>query len=159
MEKGIIQVFFGNGSGKSSAAIGNAIRAAGCGKTVYIVQFMKGQFNSEYMEKLEPEIKTFRFERLQAAFDSLTDEEKADETANIRNGLNFAHKVIATGECDLLILDEIFGIIDEGIVSEKEFISVLNERTPFTDIILTGRVLPKKVAEMADEIYDIEPAM
>ncbi|MBO6216005.1 MAG: cob(I)yrinic acid a,c-diamide adenosyltransferase [Lachnospiraceae bacterium] len=155
METGITQVYFGNGAGKTSAALGNAVRAASEGKVVYIIQFLKGQLNSDYLKKLEPEVKVFCFERSENGFDELSEEEKAEEAFNIKNGLGFARKVLSTGECDILVLDEVLGIIDEGIVTEKEFIAAIENHSPGTTVILTGRTLPERIRGFADKVLEI----
>lgn len=89
-----IQVYYGPGMGKTSAALGNAIRAASVGKSVYIIQFLKGQLDEDYFKRLEPEVKAFSFERSTHNFNELSDEEKKDEKQNILNGLGFAKKVL-----------------------------------------------------------------
>ena len=76
MEKGTIQVYYGNGQGKSAAALGNAINAAASGQSCIIIQFLKSEISSEYFEKLEPGIKLFRFERAKEGFENLTEEQK-----------------------------------------------------------------------------------
>ena len=139
MKRGMLQIYYGEGQGKTSAALGNAIRYASAGKTVCIVQFMKGQLSTSYLSRLEPEIKIFRFERSPEGFDTLTDEEKQEEKINIANGLNFAKKVLTTGECDLLVLDEVLGLVEEGMATEDEIINVLKARDLYTDVTLTGR--------------------
>ena len=68
--------------------------------------------NMEILKRLEPEFKIFRFEKTPVFFDQLAEEEKNEARICIRNGLNFAKKVLVTGECDILILDEILGILD-----------------------------------------------
>ena len=155
MEKGIIQVYYGIGTGKTSAALGNAIRKASEGATVYIVQFLKGQLNSDFLQRLEPEVKTFRFERSLNGFDTLNEEERQEEKANILNGLNFAKKALTTEECDILILDEILGAINEGIVSAEEVKEILSQKGIFTTVILTGRELPEGILECADQVLNI----
>jgi len=107
------------------------------------------------MSRLEPEIRFFRFERSNADFDSLTDEEKAEEKQNIRNGLNFAKKVLSTEECDLLILDEVLGAVSEDMITADEIKNVLSVRSIFTNVILTGRALPEELRDSADEIVNI----
>ncbi|MCR5640066.1 MAG: cob(I)yrinic acid a,c-diamide adenosyltransferase [Lachnospiraceae bacterium] len=156
MEKGIIQVYYGNGSGKSSAAFGNVVRRVSAGACGYIIRFLKGQIDEEYMKKLEPEIKLFSFERSIGGFDSLTEEKKLEEKQNILNGINFAKKVLTTGECDVLVLDEVLGIVDEGIATVEEILGVLQERSIFTTVILTGRNLPDEIREVADQIMRID---
>ena len=72
MDKGRVMAYCGNGMGKTSAALGNGIKAAVEGKQIYVVQFMKGQLSNDFYEKLEPEIKIFRFEQSVGSFDEMT---------------------------------------------------------------------------------------
>mgnify|MGYP002591140486 CR=1 FL=1 len=81
MDKGIIQIYYGEGQGKTSAALGNAIRKASNGQSAYVVQFMKGQLDTEYLTRLEPEVKVFRFERCSEGFDALDEAEKQEQQA------------------------------------------------------------------------------
>ena len=157
MESGVIQVYYGKGFGKTSAALGNAVREASHGKTVYFIQFLKGQIQNEYLSRLEPEVKTFRFESSLNGFDTLNEEEKQEEKANIQNGLNFAKKALTTGECDILVLDEILGVIEEGVVTVSEVMDVVSSKGALTTVILTGRVLPDEIKQVADEVYDLVP--
>lgn len=110
-EKGLTQIYCGPGKGKTSVAIGQAIRAVGYGKRAIVIQFLKGRATSrlDYLNAMEPEVRLFRFEKKDKFYEDLTDEEKKEENLNIRNGLNFARKVLLTEECDMLILDEIRG--------------------------------------------------
>ena len=156
MEKGTIQVYYGNGQGKSAAALGNAIRFASQGKKCIIIEFLKSETNTEYFEKLEPEIKLFRFERSKEGFESLSDEQKQEEKLNILNGLNYAKKVLGTGECDLLVLDEILGVVDEGIVSEEDIMSALEGRSVNTSVILTGLNITQGIFEIADSVLNLK---
>ena len=157
MEQGIIQVYYGEGKGKTSAALGNAIRRASSGAGVYLITFLKGQLNSDFLGRLEPEIKCFRFERSYCAYSELNEEEKTEERANIVNGLNFAKKALTTGECDILILDEILGAVVEGAVPEEDVLEILKARSPFTTVIMTGRELPESIRDIADQIMNIVP--
>ena len=122
MKEGTIYIYSGDGHGKSPAAFGRAVSMACQGKNVVIIQFLKGRGleDSEFLRRLEPEIKLFRFEKSDSNFVELSNEQKADEIINIRNGLNFAKKVLCTGSCDLLILDEVLRLIDNGIITVEE---------------------------------------
>ncbi|MCR5055203.1 MAG: cob(I)yrinic acid a,c-diamide adenosyltransferase [Lachnospiraceae bacterium] len=157
MEAGKIQVYYGEGQGKSSAALGNAVRAGSRGKTAYIIHFMKYDENVDFMKGLEPNVKIFRFEKSERGFDDLTDEEKSDEKQNIANGLNFAKKALVTEECDVLVLDEVLGLIDEGIITNGDLLNILNEKSLFSTVILTGRSLPDEIRKAADEVLNIMP--
>lgn len=157
MAKGLIYIYAGDGRGKSPAAIGRAVQAAADGRNVVIIQFLKGkvQEDSDFWRRMEPEIKLFRFEKSDENFEELSEERKADEIGNIRNGMNFARKVLATGECDLLILDEVLGLVEKGIVSVEDMKTLL-ECHGDTDIILTGIKLSDEIYVLADEVSKIE---
>ena len=157
MEKGNIVVYYGNGQGKSAAALGNAIRYASQGKTTTIIQFLKSETNADYLSKLEPEIKLFRFERSEEDFMNLPDEQKQEEILNIQNGLNYAKKVLGTGESDLVILDEVLGVVDEGIVSEQDILCALEGRSFSSNVILTGTTITRGIFEIADNVLNVKP--
>ncbi len=158
MEKGRIQIFSGEGHGKSPAALGRAIQKACEGEYVVIIQFLKrrGLTESEFLKRLEPEIKIFRFEKSVEDYVDLSEERKTEEWQNIRNGLNFAKKVLYTGECSLLILDEVLGLIDKGIITVEELKSLLAVKPEEMDIIMTGITLNDEVCVLADEVTKVE---
>lgn len=157
MAKGLIYIYSGDGRGKSPAAIGRAVQAAVEGKHVVIIQFLKGKGleDSEFLRRMEPEIKLFRFEKSDENFEELPEEKKAEEISNIRNGMNFARKVLATGECDLLILDEVLGLVEKEIVSVEDVKAMLECRED-TSVILTGIKLNDEICVLADEVSKIE---
>lgn len=157
MDKGIIQIYYGEGQGKTSAALGNAIRKASNGQSAYVVRFMKGQLDTEYLTRLEPEVKVFRFERCSEGFDALDEAEKQEQKQNIQNGLNFAKKALVTGQCDMLVLDEVLGLVKEGMATEDQILEVLQAKSLYTDVILTGRDSLPRVFDMADNILNIVP--
>ncbi len=158
MEQGLIYIYSGDGHGKSPAALGKAVLTAAQGKSVVIIQFLKkkGLADSEFLHRLEPEIKVFRFEKSDLNFFELPEEKQTEEIINIKNGINFAKKVLATGECDLLILDEVLGLIDSGIISVEDLKNLLDARDEETDIIMTGISLNDEVCMLADEVSRIE---
>lgn len=155
---GNIQIFAGNGHGKSPAALGEALLAAARGRHVVIIQFLKGKGleDSDFQKRLEPEIKLFRFEKSDCDFFELPKEKQQEEVQNIRNGLNFAKKVLSTGECDLLILDEVLGLVDNSIIGEEELKSVLEARGEDTDVVLTGIYLSEEMRALADSVSSLE---
>lgn len=157
MANGLIHIYAGDGRGKSPAAIGRAVQAAMEGKQVVIIQFLKGKGfeDSDFLRRLEPEIKLFRFEKSDENFEELSEEKKQEEIVNIRNGINFAKKVLTTGECELLILDEVLGLVERGIISVEDLKNMV-EGHDDTDIILTGIVLNDEICVLADEVSKIE---
>lgn len=158
MNQGLVHIYSGDGHGKSPAALGEAVMMAALGKNVMIIQFLKGKglTDSEFLNRLEPEIKIFHFEKSDVNFDELSKEKKDEEVINIKNGINFAKKVLATGECDLLILDELLGLIDNGIITVDDLKNLLEAKDEETEVILTGIFLNDEICALADEVSRIE---
>ena len=149
---GSIQVYYGNGRGKTTAALGLGIRAAGVGKQVIMVQFLK----KKHSDTLEPELQIFRFEKAACGYSDLSPKEKQEQMLNIKNALGYSRKVLDTGQCDLLILDEIFGLVDYNIITIEELMDLIAVKKDSMDLILTGRNLPDEVREIADCVYSIQ---
>lgn len=156
--EGLVQIYCGPGKGKTSVAIGQAIRAVGHGKTAIVIQCLKGRATSEldYLSVLEPNVRLFRFEKKDKYYEDLSDEEKQEENCNIRNGLNYARKVLVTQECDMLILDEILGAVEFGIITEEEVEELVRTKDEETELILTGNVVPERLREAADRVVSLE---
>lgn len=155
MSKGTVQVFFGEGAGKSMAAIGKGIRDIAEQKTVIMVQFLKGSHvagEEAVLKKLEPDMKVFRFEKSTVPYKELDPQMQQEEKMNIRNGINYARKVISTRECDVLILDEILGLLELGMISEEEFITLIESRDDDMELVLTGKIFPENLYFLADTI-------
>jgi len=158
MEKGKIYIFTGDGHGKSPAALGSALQAAARGEKVVIIQFLKGKGlgDTEFVRRLEPEIKLFRFEKAEADFQYLSPEEKNEAVMNIKNGINYARKVLMTGECNLLILDEVLGLVDNKIMTEEDLRNLIQCKQEDTTLIMTGITLLDNICMMADEVSKIQ---
>lgn len=157
MDKGTINIYTGEGRGKSQAALGSAMQVAMTGGNVVLIQFLKGKGseNSEFLRRLEPELKVFCFEKSDENFEELSETRKQEEVANIKNGIGYARKVLGTGECDLLILDEVLGLVEKGILDSEELRNLLESRGS-TNVILTGINLSDDVCALADEVSKIE---
>lgn len=157
MEKGYVKIYCGDGKGKSTASLGRALVCASEGKNVFVVQFLKGRLAGEldYFSQLEPELKIFRFEKEKGYYENLSDQAKKEENKNIINGLNFARKVLSIGECDVLVLDEVLGLVDLGIISVEDIVKLIEMKDVSVELILTGRNLPEEVAAYADYISEI----
>ena len=91
-------------------------------------------------------------------FFALSEEKRKEEIHNIRNGLNFAKKVLTTGECDLLVLDEVLELVGNSIIGEDDLKNVLDARGEYTDVILTGAQAPEGICGLADAISEIHRA-
>ena len=155
MEKEFTEVYCGGGKGKTTLAIGQCLRASAQGKSVIIIQFLKGRERREldFLEELDNlDIKIFRFEKHDEGYEELNEQEKAEEKTNILNALNFARKVIATQECDFLLLDEILALPDYGITTAEAIGDILKMKDESMHILLTGRTLPDSLRKYADSI-------
>ena len=159
MSTGRLEVICGkDSSGKTAMALGRALQALTEQKTVIVIQFLKGSEkigNLEVLKRMEPELKVFRFEKSDRYFAELSDAEKKDEQINIRNGLNYAKKVLTTEECDLLVLDEALGLVDQNIVAEEELEGLLKCRDQ-VQVIVTGKVLPEGIRRIADKVEEVD---
>ena len=158
MENGLVQVYCGKGKGKTTAAIGLGIGALGNGYKVIMIQFLKHDTTSEckMIKALEPDFKIFHFEKKRGFTWQLNDEEKQEIKSETSNALKFASKVMDTGQCDVLILDEILNSLELGFVSEEEVITLIENKSDDVELVLTGRTLPESIANKADYISRIE---
>ena len=157
MEKGAIQIYYGDGHGKSTAAFGDAVKAAGEGKSVIIIQFLKVKDEQLelFIERLEPEIKLFNFAKADCPYDQLEEDKRQEELMNLQNGYNYAKKVVTTQECDVLILDEILGLVDEGVITFEEFKELVEAKPDEMQIICTGRNLDERMRTIVDDFSNI----
>ena len=155
MEKELTEVYCGNGKGKTALAIGQSLRVATQGKSVIVIQFLKGREKKALdflQEVMDLDFKIFRFEKMDTCYNDLSEQEKAEERTNILNGLNFARKVIATRECDFLLLDEILGLMDKGIAPVETIIDMLKQKDESMHIVMTGRWLPEALKPYVDSV-------
>ena len=122
MSKGVVQIYYGEGHGKSMAALGSAMRCISEGRQASVIQFLKGKNEQEQnlFSRLEPEIKYFNFARAGIRFEELDEEKKMEEIMNLKNGFNYGKKVIATGACDLVVLDEVLGLLDLHVIDIED---------------------------------------
>ena len=158
MDSRTIQVIYGEGPGKTSAAIGKSIQAVSAGHSVIFIRFLKGRNLDEYecIKRLEPDMKVFCFEKEEEIYEHLSPERQEDEMQNIMNGFHFACKVAETEECDLLVLDEILGLLDLGMITIHDLYRLIEHSGEFTSIILTGKYVPKELLQHIDIVSEIK---
>ena len=155
MERELTEVYCGNGKGKTALAIGQSLREAAQGKSVIVIQFLKGRERKSLdflQELMNLDFKIFRFEKQDCCYAELTEEGKKEENINILNGVNFARKVIVTQECDFLLLDEILGLVDMGIVTVDTVADILKQKDESMHIVMTGWNLPEELRPYVDVI-------
>jgi len=153
--RGIVQLYTGNGKGKTTAAFGQALRAIGQGYRVCIIQFMKGRKYGEFLaaEKYLPNL-TLHL----AGLDSFVMREKPAplDIELARQGLALARKAVASGDYDMVILDEINVAADFQLIPLAEVIDLVKNKPPVLDLILTGRYAPPELIALADTVSEIQ---
>ncbi len=160
-QHGYIQVYTGNGKGKTTASLGLAMRALGRKWKVLIILFTKGGDNYGELvsfRDLSPNIKN-NLTIEQAGLDRIiySYNKSEDDEKEIIYGWNIAKKAILNDEYDLIILDEINIVIDLKILDVNEVIKVLNNKPKRMEIVLTGRNANKKIIDIAHLVSEIKP--
>ena len=158
---GYIQVYTGNGKGKTTASLGLAMRALGRCLKVLIIMFTKGgddygELNS--FRNLSPEISK-NLTIVQAGLDRIVYEQNknADDEAEIKKGWELAKKAIQNDEYNLIILDEANIAIDLGLIDLDEVVEVLKNKPEDMEIVLTGRNANEKIIDLAHLVSEIKP--
>ena len=108
------------------------------------------------MEGLEPDVKIFRFDKSESYYRDLSLEEKEDEKQNILNGFNYAKKVIETGESEIIVLDELLGLLDLGILEVEQVKELLTMDGDYRKLYITGNILPEELVPYIQVISEIE---
>jgi len=152
--KGYLHVYTGNGKGKTTAAIGQAIRAAGAGLPVLFAQFVKGMKYSEItaLERFKDLIAVRQYGR-----GCFIEREASDEDiAEACKGLEEIEKVLSAGAYRLVVLDEANIALHYKLFSVERFLSVLDKRRMDCDIVVTGRYAPQELLDAADVVTEMK---
>jgi cob(I)alamin adenosyltransferase len=155
MEQGLVQVYTGDGKGKTTAAFGLALRAAGKGFSVFMVQFLKGRHYGELeaVKSLSDRVKV-----VQSGLDSFVKkgEPTAEDVRLARRGLELAREAIMGGEYDIVILDEINVAIHLGVLPVEDVLPLIDGRPEGVELVLTGRCAPEEFCARADLITEMK---
>ncbi len=154
MEKGLIQVFTGDGKGKTTAALGTVIRAAGHGMRVCVICFMKGDYPYGEFETLQalPEITVYRYGRI----DFVDPRNVLDiDKEQAAKALETAREAIFSGKYDIVILDEINIAASWGLLETEEVVKLLKSRPENVELILTGRYADPRLIACADLVTEM----
>ncbi len=154
LERGLIEVYTGDGKGKTTAALGLALRAAGHGLKVYIVQFMKGWPDYGELTSLQhqPNITLVQFGRREFVDRGHPDPQ---DVRLAQEALRHSLGVLAKGQYDVVILDEINVALDYGLVSVDQVLALLNAKPPHVELVLTGRGACPQVVQRADLVTEM----
>jgi cob(I)alamin adenosyltransferase len=151
--RGYIHLYTGNGKGKTTAALGLALRAAGAGKRVFIAQFVKGMPYSEIdaLKRL-PEIELKQFGR-----DCFIQNDPASEDIEAaRNGLKAVKEVIQTGDFGVVILDELCIALHYKLFGLEEVMAILKSKPAALEVVITGRYAPPELVDLADLVTEMK---
>lgn len=152
---GLIHIYCGDGKGKTTCALGLGVRACGCAKRVLLAQFLKADDTGERksLSKLQgffllavPKTVKFTFR--------MTEEEKTEAAQRCRDIMREAAS--QSGNFDMLILDEVFGAIQSGVLEEEELLEFLRNKPKQLELVLTGRNPSPAVQELADYITEMK---
>lgn len=158
LERGYVQVYTGDGKGKTTAAVGQAIRAAGNGLKVYMLQFLKAEPTGELeiAKLIGDNFQIFRFESQKGFFWTLNDEEKKILKEEVDREYNFAKEIINNNSCDVFILDEIMGVLSNKLLTEEQIIELIDNKPISMELILTGRNVPESIKDKADLVTEMK---
>jgi cob(I)alamin adenosyltransferase len=154
LSRGLVQIFTGDGKGKTSAALGAVLRALGHGLRVYFVFFMKGDYpygEFSILSKL-PNVDTARF-GLRTFCDPTN--VKPEEREQARLALAAAREAMLSGKYDLVVLDEVNVAVAWKLVELDEVIRLLKDKPPNVELILTGRNADTRLVQMADLVTEM----
>lgn len=151
--QGMVQVYTGDGKGKTTAALGLAIRAAGAGLRVYIGQLIKNADYSELpmLRRLADCITVEQFGR--GCF--LLTEPAPEDVAAARRGVEAIDQAMHSGAYDLVVADEANVAVALGLLDEAELIALIEQRPPAVELVLTGRGAPAGVLALADLVTEM----
>lgn len=156
MNRGFVQIYTGNGKGKTTAAIGQAVRAAGAGLKSYIVQFMKEYPYSE-LNSLQHLSKWITIEQFCSdEFVIKREPPSKEEIEKAQRALRSASEKMLSGKFDLIILDEICVAIHFGLIKVEDVMPLINNKPENVELILTGRYCPQQFIDHADLVTEMK---
>lgn len=155
-EKGLVIIYTGEGKGKTTAAVGLAVRAAGYNKKVLIVQFGKNSFSGELKSLKKLKIKIIQggkgFVKILGDKLRLSDHKKA-----ARETFDILYKEVIKGKWDVVVADEIIGAASAGLLPESLVIKLIQAKSQDLDLVLTGHHASKKLIELSDLVTEMKP--
>ena len=159
MNNGMIELYIGDGKGKSTAAFGLALRCYGCGGSAQILQFLKTWETGEVNAILSLDDARFSVRRFESVhdlvFDDATELDLECLKKDIQAAYSYAYTSATSGQWDVLVLDEILWAQYFNLISLEQLINLMQNKSPNTELVLTGRYAPSEVLQMADYITEM----
>jgi len=153
-EKGYIHVYTGNGKGKTTAALGLALRAIGAGRRVYIGQFMKGQHYSELdaARLLDPHLTIEQYGQPDFCVPGKVSPQ--DESL-AREGMKKILSALDSGEYDIVVMDEVCTALYFKLLNTESVVAAMQNKPEKVELILTGRYAPQAIVDAADLVTEM----
>jgi cob(I)alamin adenosyltransferase len=153
--KGLVQVFTGSGKGKTTAALGTVLRAAGHGLKIFVVFFIKGKYPHGEFNTLSrlPNVKVASFGLRQFIYKN--QETNPEEKAQAKAALEAAREAINSGEYDLVVLDEINVALYFKLIELEDILQLIKGKPSHVELILTGRNADARLIETADLVTEM----
>lgn len=150
---GLVHIYCGDGKGKTTSATGLAVRSAGAGMTVFFARLMKGTYSSELkiLEQI-PEFTVISCDRNYGFSFRMSEKDKAEITKCHNRMISEAF----SSDCDLIVLDEFFSAYNYNLIDRELAISLIKNKNPDTELVLTGRNPSDEFLELADYISSID---
>ena len=155
LTQGLVQVYTGNGKGKTTAAFGLTLRAVGHGFQVYIIQFMKGRDDSGELEGLKRLRPDCQLEHFGGEGWVRKGEQHEEHIHAARMGFLRAQEIILSGQWDIVILDEIINALWFELIPESEVLELLSKKPHHVELVLTGRNASESLIEKADLVTEM----
>jgi len=153
-DRGLVQIYTGNGKGKTTAALGLALRAVGHGFKVVMIQFLKGwDFYGEIASSAF--LPGFKLVRTGRAEFVNKENPHPEDLKEARRGLELAREALRSGEYDLVILDEVNVALHYGLIGLKEVLELIELKPHGVELVLTGRYAPRELLERADLVSEV----
>lgn len=157
MEQGLIHIYCGNGKGKTTAALGLALRCAGSGNKVLIAQFLKSRPTGELTSlKYVPNIEIMRGKEIMKFTFQMSEEEKKQVLLEHEQLFDCVVKMCEEGKIDLLVLDEVIGACNTGVFNMARLIEFMKNKSCSMELVLTGRDPKPELIELADYVSEIK---
>ena len=153
--QGMIQVYTGDGKGKTTAALGLACRAVGHGLKVFIIQFMKGDTQSGEVETAKRLAPSLTIRQMGRGFMVRREHPDPEDIQCAHEAIALAGETIRGGEYDIVILDEINVAVALGLVDKEAVLQLMDERPSHVELILTGRDAASEIIEQADLVTEM----
>lgn len=155
LERGLVQIYTGNGKGKTTAALGLATRAAGQGFHVCFLQFLKDLPSGEVISVRKLDMRLIRFPGTFCCGRRLSREDKSKLKDEMQEALSQTEKIVKSGRYNLVILDEINFVLYKRLIKVKDILHLIKNKPSHIELVLTGRYAPPSLIQAADLVTEM----